>query len=100
MVTLQLKVEVTEDRQVTIKLPDDFPVGEAEVTIAVGPEQKPSSADEPPLTDDEIDSLLQRKPGKTGAEIVASGLIGSWKHKGIEDSVAWVEEQRRKRRDA
>ena len=33
---------------------------------------------------------------KTGKEIVEQGLIGGWEHKGITDSVEWVEEQRRK----
>jgi hypothetical protein len=100
MVTLRVKVDITEDREVTIKIPDDFPLGEAEVVIAVEPEKEITVEDEAPLTDEEINDLLRRKPGKTGAEIAASGLIGSWKHKGIEDSVAWVEEQRRKRRNS
>jgi len=34
----------------------------------------------------------------TGKEIVEAGLLGGWEHLGIEDSVAWVEEQRRKHR--
>lgn len=101
MVTLRVKVEVTEDREVTIKLPDDFPVGEAELVIAVESDYEESmSVDEPPLTDAEIDGLLTRKPAMTGAEIIAAGLTGIWKHKGIEDSVEWVNEQRRKRRNA
>lgn len=100
MVTLRVKVDITEDREVRIKLPDDFPVGEAEITVAAEPDHEEAMpGDEPPLTDEEIDDLLRRKPGMTGAEIVAAGLTGIWKHKGIEDSVAWVEEQRRKRRD-
>ena len=36
---------------------------------------------------------------KTGAEIVAAGHTGGWEDYGISDSVEWVEEQRRKRRE-
>jgi hypothetical protein len=36
----------------------------------------------------------------SGPEIVERGLLGGWADKGIEDSAAWVEEQRRKRREA
>ncbi len=93
MVSLQIKVEVTEDREVTIKLPDDFPLGNAKVTIALEFET------DTPLTDAEIDEFLRRKPGKTGAEIAQNPAIGSWAHKGISDSVEWVEDQRRKRRE-
>jgi hypothetical protein len=71
MVTLRVKVEVTEDREVTIKLPDDFPVGEAKLVIAVESDYEESMpVDEPPLTDEEIDGLLKRKPAMTGAEII------------------------------
>ena len=85
MVSLQIKVEVTEDRQVTIKLPDDFPLGEVEITIAA---EKDGNAS----------TILGAEP-LTGAEIVARGLTGGWEDIGIADSVAWVEEQKRKRRE-
>jgi hypothetical protein len=93
MVTLHVKVDVTENREVTIKLPDDFPVGEARITIAA------ESESDAPLTDEEIQEFLRRKPGKTGAEIAQNPAIGSWAHKGITDSVEWVKELRRKRRE-
>jgi hypothetical protein len=73
MVTLQIKVDVTEDREVKIKLPDDFPVGEAEVTIAV---ESPGSV--------------------TLGDILASGLVGSGSDWDIGDSEEWIQEQRRK----
>ena len=86
-----------------VELPENVTEGEAEIIVPVAAEpdyEKPILGDEPPLTDEEIDDLLRRKPGMTGAEIVAAGLTGTWKHKGIEDSVTWVKEQRRKRRNA
>ena len=73
MVTLQIKVDVTEDREVKIKLPDDFPVGKAEVTIAV------------------------ESPGSVSlGDILASGLVGSGLDWDIGDSEEWIQEQRRK----
>jgi hypothetical protein len=35
----------------------------------------------------------------TGEKILASGLIGSWADIGIEDSEAWLEEAKQKRRE-
>ena len=49
-------------------------------------------------TPEEIDKALKVEP-MTGTEIVASGLLGGWKDEEIMDSAAWVEEQRRKRRE-
>lgn len=49
-------------------------------------------------TPEEIDKALKVEP-MTGAEIVEAGLLGGWEDEGITDSAAWVEEQRRKRRE-
>ncbi|MAS32442.1 MAG: hypothetical protein CL610_00460 [Anaerolineaceae bacterium] len=85
MVTLRVQIDVTEDREVTIKLPSDFPVGKAEVVIEVESGAEPvGPARQEPLS---------------GAEIVARGLTGGWKNLDIEDSTAWVEAQKRKRRE-
>ena len=73
MVTLRVKVDVTENREVTIKLPDDFPVGEAEIIIATEVEEA----------------------GTLGS-ILASGLVGSGADWDIGDSEEWIQEQRRK----
>ncbi len=54
------------------------------------------SDDDEPLTLEEIHALLGAGP-KTGAEIVASGVVGAWKDMGITDGVDWVNEQKRKR---
>lgn len=53
-------------------------------------------AEDQPITPEELEEFLRVKP-MTGAEIVKAGFVGGWEHKGITDSVAWVEEQRRKR---
>ena len=53
---------------------------------------------EPDFTEEEIKELLTFIP-TSGAEIAAMGLIGGWEHKGITDSVEWVNEQRRQRRE-
>ena len=49
-------------------------------------------------SDDELAELLTPEP-MTGAEIVAAGLTGGWADQGIPDGAAWVEAQRRKRRE-
>jgi hypothetical protein len=86
------------DGQLHIALPDNVTDGEVEVLVPITADTTAVSADERPLTDDEIEALMQPNP-KSGAEIIALGHTGGWEHKGIEDSVAWVKEQRRKRRE-
>ena len=84
--------------ELVIDLPKDVLDGEIEVRVTV---KKPvdSTPDAEPLwTDAELAALIRPEP-KTGAEIVALGHTGGWEHKGITDSVAWVQEQRRKRRE-
>lgn len=66
------------DGKIEADLPENVIDGEAEITIVVKNEESE------PLT---------------GAEIVARGLTGGWKDLGIEDSVAWVKEQKRKPRE-
>lgn len=51
-----------------------------------------------PWTDEEIAAMIDIQP-MTGAEIVAAGLTGGWADMGIEDGAAWVNEQKRKRRE-
>lgn len=48
-------------------------------------------------TDEELGRLIDPKP-MTGAEAIAAGLTGTWKHEGIEDSVEWLNQQRETRR--
>lgn len=46
-------------------------------------------------TDEELDAALDFKAA-SGAEVIAQGLTGLWKDRGITDSVQWVEEIRSK----
>ena len=82
-----------KDGELHIDLPQD--VRDAEVVMQV---TVIDDYNDTPLSDEEITGLLKSEP-LTGAEIVAQGLTGGWKELGITDSVAWVEEQKRKRRE-
>jgi len=57
--------------------------------------------DQSPILDEEIRELVKNlgQHSASGAEIVAAGLTGAWADNDIEDSVAWLAELRRKRRD-
>ncbi len=54
--------------------------------------------DETPWTDEEIAEMTKTEP-LTGAEIVAAGLTGGWADLDISDGAAWVNEQKRKRKE-
>ncbi|MBI5666706.1 MAG: hypothetical protein HZC41_01750 [Chloroflexi bacterium] len=95
MVSIRLKGIITETGELGVQLPEGLPPGEVQVTIEVRPQEE-VPWEERPWTDEEIRELTKVAP-KTGAEIVAAGHIGGWEDDGITDSVAWVEEQRRKR---
>jgi len=86
--------------ELIVDLPENVSDGEVEVTIPVsdGDHLSLSQEEEQPLSDEEIDKLMQPEP-KTGAEIIAAGHTGGWEHKGITDSVEWIKERRRKRRE-
>lgn len=58
-----------------------------------------NAADDTPWTDEAIAGMMQVEP-KTGAEIVAAGLLGGWADMDIEDGAAWVNEQKRKRQES
>lgn len=88
---IQLNGRITDGGNLEVELPSGLPAGEARITIEIAVEAE--------WTSSELDRALQTKP-LTGAEIVAAGLVGGWADQGITDSAAWVEEQRRKRREA
>ena len=92
MATIHLTGHVTEEGELVFEAPKNLPPGEVEITIKVPGESAPIEQD---FTDEEIKEFLTFKP-KTGKEIVEQGLVGGWEDMGITDSVAWVEEQRRK----
>jgi hypothetical protein len=86
------------DGKIEADLPDDVIEGEIELKVPV--ERDVISDDDaiPLWTDEELAELIKPNP-KTGAEIVALGHTGGWEHKGIEDSVEWLAELRRQRRE-
>jgi hypothetical protein len=89
MVAYRIKVNVTESRKVEITLPDEFPLGEADVTVAV--EYKPTAI----ASDREFQELTSLNP-KTGEDIVKNPAVGSWADLGIEDSVEFVKDVRQR----
>lgn len=48
-------------------------------------------------TEEEIRELVKPEP-LTGKEMVEGGFVGGWEHKGIDDPVAFLEQQRANRR--
>lgn len=90
MMTIQLSGRITERGELEIRLPEGLPPGEARITIEI------------PQPDDwrteDLASALKVEP-LTGAEIVKAGLLGGWEDQGIADSEAWLQEQRRRRRE-
>lgn len=50
-------------------------------------------------TAEELAELLKPKEPLTGKEMVEQGYIGGWEDMGIEDSVAWLAQQKAKRRN-
>jgi hypothetical protein len=104
MVSLQLKGHITKDGELKVELPDGLPAVEVNVTIELPADARIQTAspnddwENRPWTDEEIKELMRVEP-KTGAESIALGHAGGWEDKGITDSVEWVEELRRKRRE-
>ncbi|RMF81310.1 MAG: hypothetical protein D6737_05445 [Chloroflexi bacterium] len=102
MVTITLKGRITDDGRLEVELPAGLPPGDVDVVLKMV--QIANDADElsvndvPMWTEEELDAMLRPNP-KTGAEIVALGHTGGWEDMEITDSVEWVKEQRRKRRE-
>lgn len=90
MTTIQLNGRITEEGALEIKLPEGLPAGEARITIEISPGEV--------WTQEELERAVRIEP-MSGSEMVQAGLTGGWDALGITDSVEWVEEQRRKRRD-
>lgn len=95
MTTLHLKILIPENRELKIELPEDFPLGEAQVTIEVPAVEVPW--DERPWTEEEIKEFLSFTPSTLG-EILDAGLVGAGAEdmEYIRDSAEWVEEMRQK----
>ena len=85
--------------ELIVDLPENVQDGEIEVLVSIDIEEATQdSLKERVWTEAELDALINPQP-KTGAEIVALGHTGGWADKGITDSLAWLQEQRRKRRE-
>jgi hypothetical protein len=53
-----------------------------------------ANAQEPAFSTDEVAEMMRVEP-ISPQEMVAQGLLGVWADQGIEDSAAWVNEQKR-----
>jgi hypothetical protein len=85
---IHLNGHITDDGELELDLPSGLPAGEARITIEIPTEVG--------WTQEDLDRALQTTP-MTGAEIVKAGLVGGWE--GVPEGEAWVEEQRKKRRE-
>ncbi len=77
MKTFTTTAEIGEDRELTIKLPPDAPVGAVEVTVVVTPAEPARY--------------------RTLGDLLRSGFFGSWADRDdITDSVEYAQELRRR----
>jgi hypothetical protein len=75
---VKIKGYVDKDGKLNFELPEALEPGEVTITIEGEGEGE----------------TLPDFEAKTGAEIIASGVVGAWAHKNIEDSQAWLDELR------
>jgi len=104
MTVIELWGRISEAGKLEVDLPSGLPPGEVKVMIEVPIENQEASKlpwEERPWTEEEIRELLTFRPAESGAEIVAmlTETDGWWKDLNITDSVAWVQELRRKSRE-
>jgi hypothetical protein len=97
---------VGEDGRLVLHMPPDAPHGRVRVTVEAVPETKSYEPEDPndPWYDEELERLLTdealKGQGLSSAEIARSSAIGIWADReDMKDSVAWVNEQRRKYRE-
>ncbi len=95
MATIHLTGRITDAGKLEIDLPEGLPSGEVEVTIQIAPTSSSDDWENQPWTEEEIREFLTFEP-KSAAEIAESEAFGAWADLGITDSVAWIEELRRK----
>lgn len=65
-------------------------------SIQPATESGDSTDQEEGFTEEEIKEMLKPKKPLTGKEMVERGFVGGWEDMGIEDSVEWVAQQRKK----
>ena len=68
-------------------------------SIQPTPQPDDSADQETGFTEEEVEEMLKPKKPLTGKEMVERGFVGGWEDMGIEDSVAWLEQQKAKRRN-
>jgi hypothetical protein len=93
MTTITLTGTITENGKLEVQLPEGLMPGDVQVSIAL-------PDDELPLSDEEVTELLRPVTPRNGAEIAAAleaSEATSWET--VSDGAAWVEEQRRRRRE-
>ncbi len=95
---VRLQGEITPEGSLEVDLPAGLPAGAVEVTLLLSDQPvngvvANDSSDVDLLTDEQIAALIHPQP-------VPAHLIqtGGWEHKGITDSVAWLEAQRQRMR--
>lgn len=89
MATIELMGHINAAGKLELELPAGLPVGEVHVTLEL-------TVEDVPWTQQELDELLRPVKPMTGREMFEAGLLGGWGELGITDSVAWLEEQRKK----
>ncbi|MCC6612695.1 MAG: hypothetical protein IT320_04400 [Anaerolineae bacterium] len=106
MVALQLNARYDPDKdELEVVLPANFTPGKVTIRHSDEPEAEASyPREDMAWTDEEwarIQTLLQPASPKTGAEIAAQirEQGGGWENKGITDTLAWLDEQKRRRRE-
>jgi hypothetical protein len=103
MLALRLDARYNPDTdELEIMLPPDMnPAKLRIVRESEGHDEHEAMEDDPTLTEAELAELLKPGTPRTGAEIAARIRAegGGWEQKGITDSVAWLREQRRIRRE-
>lgn len=81
MVAVKLSVYVGEDRRVTIQLPDEVPVGSAELELTIQPET--------PVKDNAATSERER----LRAKLIAAGKLVNPDDMGIPDDIEYVSDE-------
>jgi len=95
----ELDAVIDENGELRARVPKGTKPGDRKILLLPpAPDAAVPRENERPWTESEIKQMLVSHP-KSGAEIAKSDAIGGWAHMGITDSVAFVEELRRERKE-
>lgn len=95
---IELNAVVDENGELRAQTPDGTLPGKRKILLLPPTSELIENAGNERLwTEAEIRQMLVSHP-KTGAEIAQSDAIGGWAHMGVTDSIAFIEERRRKRK--